>query len=182
MKNIREDDDLLDGDDEARLKEANRMVPRFEVGEKLRFDIAEGNSWLYGIFRQCVPPGDPRNPLNNFHVLYKYMIEQRDYHGHIFTSEIIESDIDQSSYGTENSKFSLIPKNNKTTLVVRVSLVNAFHDLDLVGIDTCSAVSVSTEKKDFIFIDESNEAKDPLTLHGVGGSSLVIGGRGQRRK
>ncbi len=50
--------------------------------------------------------------------------------------------------------------------------------MSLVGIDTCSAVSVSTEKEDFIFIDESREARDSVTLRGVGGSSSVIGGRG----
>ena len=62
--------------------------------------------------------------------------------------------------------------------MVRVSLANSLHDLDLVGIDTCSAVSVSTEKEDFIFVDESRSAKDSVTLRGVGGSSSVIGGRG----
>ncbi len=59
------------------------------------------------------------------------------------------------------------PPDPKTTLVVRVSLANSLHDLDLVGIDTCSAVSVSTEKEDFIFIDDSKVAKDSVTLRGV---------------
>jgi hypothetical protein len=72
----------------------------------------------------------------------------------------------------------MIPTPGKTTLVVRVSLANFLHDLDLVGIDTCSAVSVSTEKEDFIFVDESKSAKDSVTLRGLGGSSSVIGGRG----
>ena len=69
-------------------------------------------------------------------------------------------------------------KKGKTTLVIKISLANSLHDLDLVGIDTCSAVSVSTEKEDFIFIDESREARDSVSLRGVGGSSSVIGGRG----
>ncbi len=56
--------------------------------------------------------------------------------------------------------------------------ISSLHDLDLVGIDTCSAVSVSTEKEDFIFIDESREARDSVSLRGVEGSSSVIGGRG----
>jgi hypothetical protein len=47
-----------------------------------------------------------------------------------------------------------------------------------VGIDTCSAVAVSTEREDFLFIDDSPEAKDSVTLRGVGGENPVIGGRG----
>jgi hypothetical protein len=77
-----------------------------------------------------------------------------------------------------NRKKRSVKKKGKTTLVVKISLANSLHDLDLVGIDTCSAVSVSTEKEDFIFIDGSREARDSVSLRGVGGSSSVIGGRG----
>jgi hypothetical protein len=95
-------------------------------------------------------------------------------------SQIEEDLIDHTIYGQENPRFRMHPegKSNKTILVVKVSLANSLHDLDLVGIDTCSAVSVSTEKDDFIFVDGSQEARDSVTLRGVGGSSSVIGGRG----
>ena len=59
-----------------------------------------------------------------------------------------------------------VKRKGKTTLVVKISLANSLHDLDLVGIDTCSAVSVSTEKEDFIFIDGSRKARDSVTLRG----------------
>ena len=59
-----------------------------------------------------------------------------------------------------------------------VSLLNTLHDLNYVGIDTCSAVSVSTERKDFAFIDDSLEAKESVILRGVGGENTIIGGRG----
>ncbi len=58
-----------------------------------------------------------------------------------------------------------------------VSLLNTLHDLSYVGIDTCSAVSVSTERKDFAFVDDSQDARDSI-LRGVGGENTVIGGRG----
>ena len=32
---------------------------------------------------------------------------------------------------------------------------SSLHDLELVGIDTCSAVSVSTEVEDFLYVDDS---------------------------
>ena len=53
---------------------------------------------------------------------------------------------------------------------------NSLHDLSLVGIDTCSAVSVSTEPEDFLFIDRSDDAKDSVTLRSVGGMNSAIGG------
>jgi hypothetical protein len=50
--------------------------------------------------------------------------------------------------------------------------------MNRVGIDTCSAVAVSTEPEDFLFIDDSPEAKDSVSLRGVGGDNSVVGGRG----
>jgi hypothetical protein len=47
-----------------------------------------------------------------------------------------------------------------------------------VGIDTCSAVSVSTERADFLYLDESAEARNSISLNGVGQGGPVILGRG----
>ncbi len=89
-----------------------------------------------------------------------------------------KTDEEEDREDLSDRKKGSVKREWKTTLVVKVSLANSLHDLDLVGIDTCSAVSVSTEKEDFIFIDESREARDSVTLRGVEGSSSVIGGRG----
>jgi hypothetical protein len=60
-------------------------------------------------------------------------------------------------------------------LMMRESL----HDLEKVGIDTCSAVSVSTERTDFpLYLDETMDAKESVILNGVGGANSSIGGRG----
>ncbi len=60
-------------------------------------------------------------------------------------------------------------------LMMRESL----HDLEKVGIDTCSAVSVSTERTDFPFyLDETIGAKESMILNGVGEANSSIGGRG----
>jgi hypothetical protein len=161
----------------ARKRQAESLVPRFEVGEKVKFASEDGKGWLHGTIIQWILPGDPRNTLENPHVVVMYLIEHTN-QGSVYQSQIEEDLIDQTKRGQENPRFRTHPKSNKTTLVVKVSLANALHDLDLVGIDTCSAVSVSTEKEDFIFVDGSREAKDSVTLRGVGGSSSVIGGRG----
>ena len=160
----------------ARKRRAESLVPKFEVGEKVKFASEDGKEWLYGTISQWILPGDPRNTLDHPHVVVMYLIDQVGGR----QAQIEEDLIDHTIYGQENPRFRMHPegKSNKTTLVVKVSLSNSLHDLDLVGIDTCSAVSVSTEKEDFIFVDGSREARDSVTLRGVGGSSSVIGGRG----
>jgi hypothetical protein len=72
--------------------------------------------------------------------------------------------------------YPFVKSKEKTVLVI--ALLNTLHDLNYVGIDTCSAVSVSTEKGDFSFIDDSQAAKDSVILRRVGGENTVIGGRG----
>ncbi len=67
---------------------------------------------------------------------------------------------------------------SKEKIVLVISLLNTLHDLNYVGIDTCSTVSGSTERGDFSFIDDSQAAKDSVILRGVGGENTVIGGRG----
>ena len=54
----------------------------------------------------------------------------------------------------------------------------ALHPLDHAGIDTCSAMSVSTEKDDFLYLDTSEEALASVELNGVGGGDSKVGGRG----
>ncbi len=46
------------------------------------------------------------------------------------------------------------------------------------GIDTCSALSVSTQRDDFSFIDESPQAMESVSLRGIGGVQSSVGGRG----
>ncbi len=46
------------------------------------------------------------------------------------------------------------------------------------GIDTCSAFSVSSKREDFLWLDEPKQAKKSVILRGVGGEAAMIGGRG----
>jgi hypothetical protein len=50
--------------------------------------------------------------------------------------------------------------------------------LNLVGIDTCSALSVSSRREDFLWLETTKRAKKSVILRGVGGDSAKIGGRG----
>ncbi len=56
--------------------------------------------------------------------------------------------------------------------------LDPLHSMEVVGIDTCSALSVSTRREDFLFLDNSLSAVNSIVLRGVGGSDAKIGGRG----
>jgi hypothetical protein len=56
--------------------------------------------------------------------------------------------------------------------------VGPLHSMEVVGIDTCSALSVSTRREDFLFLDSTKMATSSVVLRGVGGSDAKIGGRG----
>ncbi len=64
------------------------------------------------------------------------------------------------------------------TIAKGCTKTEALHPLDYVGIDTCSAMSVSTEIGDFLFLDQSKEAVHSVELNGVGGGESKVGGRG----
>ncbi len=55
---------------------------------------------------------------------------------------------------------------------------DSLHSMEAVGIDTCSALSVSTREEDFLFLDKSPKVMNSCVLRGVGGSDAKIGGRG----
>jgi hypothetical protein len=55
---------------------------------------------------------------------------------------------------------------------------NALHPLEYIGVDTCSARSVSTEMCDFLYLDKSKAAVESVSLGGIGGNESKVGGRG----
>ncbi len=54
----------------------------------------------------------------------------------------------------------------------------ALHPMDHVGIDTCSARSVSSEIADFLYLDTSVRAINSVELNGVGNGGPTVLGRG----
>jgi hypothetical protein len=61
-------------DTEVPLSMASQMIPRYATGEKVRFegklDEYGDMSWINGIIKELIPPGDPRNPLENLTRMY----------------------------------------------------------------------------------------------------------------
>jgi hypothetical protein len=77
-----------------------------------------------------------------------------------------ESDLRPSLWG-DPTIYSCMPSN-----------IDALHSMEVVGIDTCSALLVSTREEDFLFLDRSSQATSSVVLRGVGGSDAKIGGKG----
>jgi hypothetical protein len=97
----------------------------------------------------------------------------KDSEGHNSTNREILYEIDGVSEPI-NGKRALVREScitlRKANYVTSLPLrhIKALHPLEFVGVDTCSAVSVSTERADFIYLDESREAKESVTINGVG--------------
>jgi hypothetical protein len=62
--------------------------------------------------------------------------------------------------------------------MTKACLAMPLHSLSYIGIDTCSALSVSIVLADFINLDKSQQAKDSVQIRGVGGTDTNVGGRG----
>ena len=72
----------------------------------------------------------------------------------------------------------LAPESTSSPEATCLVATSALHSMDHVGIDTCSAMSVSSEIGDFTFIDSSDAARNSISLRGVGGEQASVGGRG----
>ncbi len=55
---------------------------------------------------------------------------------------------------------------------------SSLHNMSTCGLDSCSSVSASTRRADFVSLDTSEEALESANVRGVGGGTLRCGGRG----
>jgi hypothetical protein len=94
----------------ARKRQAESLIPRFEAGEKVKFASEDGKEWLHGTISQWILPRDPRNTLENPHVVVMYLIEHPDDQGRVCQSQIEEDLIDHTIYGQENPRFRMHSK------------------------------------------------------------------------
>ena len=157
------------------------LAPKFRLGQRVvdistrNKDITYGDlpctEDLEGIVQKVCLPGDVDNPCLDMMIRYHVKFDEQE-----AVSTIKEQDLEpvEESSSEGNKKIKLSDDN--------VCLVNneaaVLHSMDFIGIDTCSALSVSTEKEDFWFLDESNESKNSVSIRGVGGEDSEVIGRG----
>ncbi len=95
-----------------------------------------------------------------------YQIVQTSLGDEHFGSSIAKEDDLRPALWGDPTSYACMPSN-----------LEALHSMEVVGIDTCSALSVSTREEDFLFLDKSM-AVNACVLRGVGGIDAKIGGRG----
>ncbi len=154
-------------EDPERAKGKEEKVERFQIGQRVYFfnDEPGNEKWHEARVIGHLYPGDDGYPAGQRQVVYR-----------------IQSD------GEKGQKYQpTIRKENslrawdwaKPCLVAKVgNETQPLLPLDRVGIDTCSALSVSSRRDGFLWLDESKEAKRSVILRDVGGDTATIGGRG----
>jgi hypothetical protein len=139
--------------------------PIFKIGDKVVYHNPYRQGCTgEGMVTAVIQPGIEGYSLDDGEYRYEidtiYVVDQSSsgwvWEGHMKLNKVaISMPISDSPYGTE-----------------------ALHPLDYIGIDTCSAMAVSTEPLDFLYLDKSEEAVRSVELNGVGGNGSIVGGRG----
>ena len=149
------------------------IIPRFEMGQRVYYFIEElGNEkWHSSRVIGFSYPGQDGHPLQSEGICYKLLPDKEA--GQTYeTIHRMENELRDWSW----ARPCLVARATRSSESGRKP--KPLLPLDRVGIDTCSALSVSSRREDFLWLDESKEAKRSVILRGVGGKSAMIGGRG----
>jgi len=142
-------------------------VERFYIGQRVYyFHDEQGNEkWHEAKVIDHLYPGDDGYPAGQSQVHYR--IQPVSEKGHKYQPTIRRENNLRAWNWAKPCLVTKVENDHKPLL-----------PLDRVGIDTCSALSVSSRKDDFLWLDESKDAKKSVILRGVGGDTATIGGRG----
>jgi hypothetical protein len=140
-------------------------LPRFKIGETVKYlddqmVNCEGNGTITAVIQPGIEGYSPDDGEFRYEIDTIYVANQGA------SGWILEDELTLMKRET----ILMVTESEETT--------EALHLLDHIGIDTCSAMSVSTEFEDFLFVDKSEEAIRSVALNGVGGGSSEVGGRG----
>ena len=148
-------------ENEARLE--GKLKPEFEIGQVVHYwDAIRKNYWV-GVVRRVLP-------IERFRYAIEPEGETADKEPYVVIDEREVRKLGWALWRLRNN--IAVPS---TCLPINESPLLPLH---CVGIDTCSALSVSSERNDFSFLDMSPEAKESVSLRGIGGEQSSVGGRG----
>ena len=143
------------------------MKPRFNLGQRVYYFVEElGNEkWHSARVIGIAYPGEEDHPFESEQI--RYTLQPNKEEGQDYDN-VKRKENQLRDWSWARPCLVIREKNERIPLV----------PLDLVGIDTCSALSVSSRKEDVLWVDNSLEAKRSVILRGVVGDSTRIGGRG----
>jgi hypothetical protein len=137
----------------------NALDPRFKVKDVVFWyhkPLGVGK-WSRAVVEKVILPTELQYREGWTDIVYQIVISPMGDEN--FEASIAkESDLRTSLWG-DPTTYSCMPSNT-----------DALHNMEVVGIDTCSALSVSTREEDFLFLDRSLQATESVVLRGVGGS------------
>jgi hypothetical protein len=145
----------------------NSLNPRFKVRDVVWWyhkPLGVGK-WSRAIVEKVILPTELQYREGWTDIVYQIMLTPMGDEN--FESSLAREDDMRPGLWGDPTSYACMPSNT-----------DALHSMEVVGIDTCSALSVSTREEDFLFLDRSKLATDSVVLRGVGGSDAIIGGRG----
>ena len=148
----------------------NLIQPEFEVGDDVSFQDNEAHICGRGRITKVIKPGETGNeyiqseviPFSNGPMEVLYEIDS------------IANDVPGKRGWIKESTIIKKLNGRVSMTVLPVNVAKPLHDMRYVGIDTCSAVSVSTDLADFFYLDRSEEARTSVSLNGVGSGGPTV--------
>jgi hypothetical protein len=140
------------------------MVPIFNVNQIVYYWCGKYKHYWVGVVRSVLIP-DAQDRMVGLKIRYAVEPEGEDLR--VSEPNIIVCEYDIRPIEWAIGKLSYKKPTRTTCLPIGDS--TPLLSLGCVGIDTCSALSVSTQRDDFSFIDESPQAMEPVSLRGIGG-------------
>ena len=152
----------------------NLIQPEYEVGDDVSFQDDEGHICGRGRITRVIKPGE----IGNEYIQSEVRPFSEGQMEVMYEIDSIANNVPGKRGWVKESIIIKKLKGRSSMTVLPVNIVKSLHDMRYVGIDTCSAVSVSTELADFFYLDRSEEAKTSVSLNGVGSGGPLVLGRG----
>ncbi len=137
------------------------ILPNFEVGEETTFVDYNNHISGGGLVTKVILPGDKGNEYSDRSTSQEE--QDTDIQEVLYEIDTIANNVKGSRGWIRESTMKRKTRRETSLPVV---MTTALYPMDYyVGIDTFSAVSVSTERADFVYLDESTEAKESVSLN-----------------
>jgi hypothetical protein len=171
-------------EEKRRLEEAKQRVmdhrhlnliqPEYNVGEDVSFQDDDNHISGRGRITRVIRPGEPGN---------EYLVSETIPFSEgplevLYEIDTVANNVPGRRGWIKESVILARLYNRQSRTVLPVNFSRSLHDMRYVGIDTCSAVSVSTELADFFYLDRSVKARTSVSLNGVGSGGPCVLGRG----
>jgi hypothetical protein len=156
-----------------RKRQRDEDQPMFFIGNEVGFCDNRTRVSGAGFITKIIRPGEKGNPYHSHLGLFDpdaeilYEIDS-----------IAATTPGREGWVRESMMWKTKGSGRSGVTALPVSRSKTLHPMNHVGVDTCSAASVSSEIADFLYLDESVEARNSISLNGVGQGGPEVMGRG----